>query len=154
MKSNPRKRVTNDVLQSFPVPQDNQHIVRVQDLRGNNTCEVVYPDDTKGIAEIPGKFKKVIWIGKGDFLIVDSFRVIQKAQAQATVIHILQKEQIHHLKKIGLWPAQFLELKSQPTKKGGLGDYDYKSDDESEEFVNPNHVGVDGDEDDDDEYSF
>jgi len=152
MSTNPRKRIKNKMLKSYPEPSENQQIVRVLEMKGNNTCEVLYPDHSRGIIEIPGKFKKVVYIGKGDYLIVELFKGLLKAKSSGTIVHILQKEQIQYLKKSGQWP-ETLEDKPEIKPVSVMAEYEYRSSEDSEEFVNPNHIIINDDVP-DDEYSF
>eukprot|EP00743_Colponemidia_sp_Colp-15_P007390 GILK01007983.1.p1 GENE.GILK01007983.1~~GILK01007983.1.p1 ORF type:complete len:146 (-),score=30.42 GILK01007983.1:126-563(-) len=100
-----RKHVTRQALTSFPEPQDGELIVKVAALRGGNIVDIETQDGIAALARMPSKFNKLIWIKRGDFLIVSM-------EASATgpsyeVVHILQKPQVKHLQKNGLWPVAF-----------------------------------------------
>lgn len=156
--SKARKNVKNDVLNNYPVPKGNQSIVRVSELKGGNICEVVTPDGAKMLARVPAKFNKVIWIGRGDFLIVEPQEDVkmQSGQIRLLILHILYKEQILHLKANNLWPSQFSvpdKIKDVKSTDFDVANSGSEDDRESDEFVNPNHIGVEtsGEEE---EYSF
>ena len=143
-----RKSVTNDFLNSFPELDDpNEVIARVIGSRGTNIFEIevviidsldnktdkgVYHND---LALMPSKFKKLIWIKRGDFLIVtncqqqvqveegvtnedgeaviadntDTGTAIGSAtcKVQYIITHVLTKEQILHIQSINKWPVAF-----------------------------------------------
>jgi len=157
--SKSRKFVKNNVLNTLPTPTENQTIVQVTELKGGNICEVVSPTGTKMLARVPAKFNKVIWIGRGDYLIVEPQEDVkmQRGEVKLRIIHILYKDQIQHLKSINLWPSAFT-VHEKP-KESKLSDFGLtksgSDDDESDElFVNPNHVGVESSGEDEEEYSF
>jgi hypothetical protein len=68
--SHSRKHLTNKTLNEFPVPSAEEKIVRVVKLVGNNNLEVQDSSGTRIICNIPQKFNKVVWIGKGIFLLM------------------------------------------------------------------------------------
>lgn len=93
-------------MTDFPTIQaEDESVVKVTELRGNN-IEVEKPDQTKLLVQIPTRFRKLIWIKRGAFLIVrepaalanlDNFKI------KATVQHVLFPQQISHLIKINQW---------------------------------------------------
>jgi len=159
--SKSRKHVKNNALNSFPVPEGNQIITKVAELRGGNLCEVLTPAGGKLVVRVPSKFNKVIWIGRGDYLIVEPSNEsvkMQSGEIKGHILHVLYKDQIHHLKSLKLWPEQFSFADSDkpPTAKSSF-DLSPDSDESSEELgkvVNPNHVGIESEGEDEDEYSF
>jgi len=160
--SHSRKHLTNATLNEFPFPTSEETICRVVRLLGNNTLEVLCPKGEKLIVSIPQKFNKVVWIGKGDYLIVDLVKNYSTSDKRHGLVHhVLYKEQIKHLQTISLWPPEFSEgdlfkEKSFPASHNQLGDFDITDSEEDEladdrgnslhfeknSFVNPNHVGV------------
>ncbi|KAE9361811.1 hypothetical protein PF008_g678 [Phytophthora fragariae] len=113
-KSAYRKGVTSRVLYGDPEPKENELIVRVTALRGSNLFEVVDAEGTKAVTMLPTKFRKLIWVKRGDFLIVgegDGGEATtakgKKGAVTSIVEHILYKDQIKNLKRKDLWPAAF-----------------------------------------------
>ncbi|KAE9048951.1 hypothetical protein PR003_g111 [Phytophthora rubi] len=113
-KSAYRKGVTSRVLYGDPEPKENELIVRVTALRGSNLFEVVDAEGTKAVTMLPTKFRKLIWVKRGDFLIVgegDGGEATtakgKKGAVTSIVEHILYKDQIKNLKRKELWPAAF-----------------------------------------------
>ena len=77
------------------------------------------PNDDLSLAMLPTKFRKLIWIRCGDFLIVsggttDSTTITTSKGTKGAVTflveHILYKDQIKLLKQKNLWPKEFEEV--------------------------------------------
>ncbi|TDH64914.1 uncharacterized protein CCR75_000620 [Bremia lactucae] len=113
-KSAYRKGVTKRVLYGDPEPQENQIIVRVTGMRGTNLFEVVDAVGVESVTMLPTKFRKLIWVKRGDFLIVGegdggeaTTATGKKGAVTSIVEHILYKDQIQNLKRKELWPVAF-----------------------------------------------
>ncbi|KAF4322450.1 hypothetical protein BBO99_00002477 [Phytophthora kernoviae] len=135
-KSAYRKGVTKRVLYGDPEPKENELIVRVVALRGSNLFEVVDAAGAKSVTMLPTKFRKLIWVKRGDFLIVSEGEGGETTTAKGTkgavtsiVEHILYKEQIKNLKIKNLWPAEF---DTPPASQWG-GKIEAAAEDEEEE---------------------
>lgn len=63
--SHSRKHLTQKIVNEYPIPKEQQKIVKVIELRGSNVCEVQEPDGTKFLVSFPAKFRKLIWIKRG-----------------------------------------------------------------------------------------
>lgn len=66
--SHSRKHVVAGSLHDYPVPEGEQEIVRVTEMRGSNIVEVVRPSGEKILCLMPAKFKKTLWIKRGKHL--------------------------------------------------------------------------------------
>ncbi|KAL3673428.1 hypothetical protein V7S43_001140 [Phytophthora oleae] len=142
-KSAYRKGVTKRVLYGDPEPKENELIVRVTALRGSNLFEVVDANGAKSVTMLPTKFRKLIWVKRGDFLIVgegDGGEATtakgKKGAVTSIVEHILYKEQIKNLKRKDLWPAAFDDSPTGPTWTQGDaadGDEEQKGEEEVDE---------------------
>ncbi|OQR94761.1 hypothetical protein ACHHYP_00935 [Achlya hypogyna] len=108
-KSGYRKGVTQDVLYGEPEPEAGEVIVQVKSLRGGNLFEVETPTGEVSLAMLPTKYRKLIWVRRGDFLIVSGADDDKKGAVQFSVEHILYKDQIKNLKSKNLWPEVFVE---------------------------------------------
>lgn len=119
-----RKGVTNEVLNGTPVPEEGELVVQVKGSRGGNVIEIVCEDGTEGLATLPTKFRKLVWVKRGDYLIVSGADADievsngKSAAIQYRVAHVLYKDQMRHIKAKGLWPEGFAS---------GGGDGDVKS---------------------------
>uniref|UniRef100_K3WB96 S1-like domain-containing protein n=1 Tax=Globisporangium ultimum (strain ATCC 200006 / CBS 805.95 / DAOM BR144) TaxID=431595 RepID=K3WB96_GLOUD len=144
-KTNYRKGVTKKVLYDDPEPKENEQIVQVVGLRGSNLFEVKNEHGEASVTMLPTKYRKLIWVKRGDFLIVGSGEAEasaakgkKKAAVTSIVEHILYKDQIKNLKAKNLWPEAF----EKPA-----ADED-KASDENDETNAHDAVAADGDEQD------
>jgi len=100
-----KKHVCREVLDDYVLPSGNQEIVRVTAGRGNNLHEVVDAGGKSYLVSMPTKFRKNVWIKRGDFVIVEPIEEGDKVQAE--IIVILYRDQIRYIKKENLWPTAF-----------------------------------------------
>ncbi|XP_072101821.1 probable RNA-binding protein EIF1AD isoform X2 [Mobula birostris] len=144
-----RKHVVKEVLGDYPPPSEKQQIVRVVGTPGNNLHEVETARGERFLASMPTKFRKNIWIKRGDFLIVDPIEEGEKVKAE--IASILYKEHIKELQQQGAWPASFAEPASHESTQRELStrgseeetegkseDDDDDSEDDGDLFVNTN----------------
>lgn len=119
-RSKYRKNVEASVLDELHEPEDGQIIVRVAGSRGSNLLEVVTETGETGLAMLPTKFRKLVWVKRGDHLIVDvADGDFERAnggggQVRFAVAHVLYRDQVKHLKKIDKWPAAFADKDQSP----------------------------------------
>ncbi|KAL4238701.1 putative RNA-binding protein eif1ad [Mactra antiquata] len=100
-----RKHVVKEVLDDYILPEDDQEIVRVIVGRGNNLHEVENDKNEKYLVSMPTKFRKNVWIKRGDFVLVEPISEGDKVKAE--IITILYKDQIKYIKDEGKWPSGF-----------------------------------------------
>lgn len=148
-KATKRKHVTKETLEDYYVPEDGEHIVKILGGRGNNLHEVEAADGTKYLVSMPTKFRKNVWVKRGDFVIVSPIEEGDKVKGE--IVYILYKKQIKYLKSERLWPELFNEqqedvklneitsLKSQNRLCDAEGNASTDDDDDNDLFVNPNH---------------
>jgi len=152
--SHSRKHVTSEALESFPVPEGDQKIVRVTGIRGSNIVEVEYPDGGRILCLLPAKFKKRIWIKRGNFLIIEPFAELFKhtrtseainTKLKGRIVHILLKDQVKYLQKMDdVWPVKFLDTKEETINHDESNNADVPEDsgDEDEKELDPYLVNV------------
>lgn len=144
-----RKHVVKEVLGDFVTPTENQQIVKVVGSRGNNLHEAVTAQGETFLVSMPTKFRKNIWIKRGDYVIVDPIEEGEKVKAE--ISFILYKDHIQYLQKQQQWPEEFMEEPSEQDKtnkqqekeegreeKDDDEDVSDSEDDESDLFVNTN----------------
>lgn len=141
-----RKHVVKEVLGDFVTPTENQQIVKVISSRGNNLHETVTSQGESFLVSMPTKFRKNIWIKRGDFVIVDPIEEGDKVKAE--ISSILYKDHIQYLQKQQLWPEGFTEEAAVQDKSNKQQEKEEKDsneeevsdseDDESDLFVNTN----------------
>nr|CAG4645968.1 EOG090X0KPP [Lynceus sp. MCZ IZ 141354] len=129
-KATKRKHVAKEVLEDYFLPSEQQTIVRVLEGRGNNLHEVEDPNGAKYLVSMPTKFRRSIWIKRGDFIIVEP--IAEGGKVKAEVSHILMKDQIRYIKNQGKWPEAFAKIdeQSQNQSEEALKNEQTQSDDE------------------------
>ena len=143
--------VTGDWCQPSPLPRPGLVISTVSFQvvagRGNNLHEVVNEKEETFLVSMPTKFRKNVWIKRGDFVLVSPIEEGDKVKAE--IITILYKEQIKHIKNENLWPEGFekqevsveQDIGKLDINKGEEGDNsncDSESEDDSDLFQNTN----------------
>jgi len=169
--SHARKHVISQALDSFPTPEEGQVITRVISIRGSNILEVEYPSGERQLCLMPAKFNKTIWVKRGNYVIVEpfieQFKTLEAkaSKLKARIVTILLRDQVKHLQKTGLWPAEFIDASNGSTEVEALqaaDDSDERkgerdSDEEEEELdeylINPNHRVVEDSDSDSEEDS-
>lgn len=106
-----RKHVVKEMLEDFSTPGDDQMIVKVLGTPGSNLHEVITPDSDKFLCSLPTKFRKNIWIKRGDFVVVESITEGDKVKAE--IVRILYPQHVKDLQKEGCWPEEFLPERSR-----------------------------------------
>lgn len=174
-KATKRKHVVKEVLGDYVTPTEDQQIMRVLGSNGNNLHEAVTESGEQFLLSMPTKFRKNIWIKRGDFVIVDPIKEGGKVKGEITFI--LYRDHIQYLRKLGSWPKGFQESHTSAERNEGTQtdrseekneqeeaecDSDSENDD-SDLFVNTNRATVhyseseeetdenDGSDDDDDD---
>nr|ACQ58150.1 Probable RNA-binding protein EIF1AD [Anoplopoma fimbria] len=141
-----RKHVVQEVLGDFVKPTENQQIVKVTGSRGNNLHEAVTAQGVTFLVSMPPKFRKNLWIKRGDYVIVDPIEEGEKVKAE--ISFILYKDHIQYLQKQQLWPEGFTveqaedktnkEREKEEETEEKDEDFSDSEDDESDLFVNTN----------------
>ena len=108
-----RKVVTDDVLYGTPELGEGQRIAIVVQSHGGNLLAVRTDSDGTGLAILPTKFRKLIWIKRGDYVVVsESSGQIETADGDEGRVRflietVLYPDAIKELQKQGKWPASF-----------------------------------------------
>ncbi|XP_052869655.1 probable RNA-binding protein EIF1AD [Anopheles cruzii] len=91
----------------FDVPKENQSIVRIVASRGNNLHEVetAQEGEERFLVSMPVKFRKNVWIKRGDFVLVEPIEEGNKVKAE--ICRILTPEHIKVFEQEGVWPRKF-----------------------------------------------
>ncbi|KAL1261697.1 hypothetical protein QQF64_006962 [Cirrhinus molitorella] len=127
--------------------------MRVLGSNGNNLHEAVTGSGERFLVSMPNKFRKNIWIKRGDFVIVDPIK--EGGKVKGEISFILYRDHIQYLRKLGVWPEGFHEDRTSgernvetPKERGERkteeeeeGDSD-SEDDDSDLFVNTNRATV------------
>lgn len=127
------------------LPTETQQIVRIIGSRGNNLHEVEPADGSENfLVSMPTKFRKNVWIKRGDFVLVEPIEEGDKVKAE--IIRMLTPEHQKEFIKHGIWPKKF-------TKKREHEDDEQMSDSDKDLPRNTNRKPAEGTDDDDDDSS-
>ncbi|XP_028898791.1 probable RNA-binding protein EIF1AD [Zeugodacus cucurbitae] len=103
-----RKHVLKEMMEDdFDLPTEQQQIVRVVSSRGNNLHEVETSEANAEnfLASMPNKFRKNVWVKRGDYVLVEPIEEGDKVKAE--ICKILTPEHIKEYTKAGVWPKAF-----------------------------------------------
>ncbi|XP_052430789.1 probable RNA-binding protein EIF1AD [Carassius gibelio] len=152
-KATKRKHVVKEVLEDYVTPTEDQHIMRVSGSNGNNLHEAVSDSGERFLVSMPTKYRKNIWIKRGDFVIVDPIK--EGGKVKGEISFILYRDHIQYLRKLGVWPEGFQEDRTSSEKNEGTQkekserkteeeeeDDSDSEDDDSDLFVNTNRATV------------
>ncbi|CAM4617315.1 unnamed protein product [Leuciscus chuanchicus] len=149
-KATKRKHVVKELLEDYVKPTEDQHIMRVLGSNGNNLHEAVTGSGERYLVSMPTKFRKNLWIKRGDFVIVDPIKEGEKVKGE--ISFILYRDHIQYLRKLGVWPAGFQEDRTSDDRNEGTPkeserktkeeDDSDSEDDDSDLFVNTNRATV------------
>lgn len=94
-------------VDEYDAPKGNQFIVRVVASRGNNLHEVETATEGEPhfLVSMPVKFRKNVWIKRGDFVLVEPIEEGNKVKAE--ICRILTAEHIKIFEKEHVWPKRF-----------------------------------------------
>ncbi|OBZ84468.1 putative RNA-binding protein EIF1AD [Choanephora cucurbitarum] len=128
-----KKQTTRDQLdQSFEI-QGQQQYAKALGPRGNHQHEVELADGTKTLVTLPPRFRNVVWLKRGHYVIIDpTVGVSEKVGGE--IVHVLFLKNIKDLKAAGKWPTAFSE--SSPMTQNEEEEEEENSDDDL--FVNNN----------------
>nr|SVE85905.1 EOG090X0KPP [Daphnia pulicaria] len=135
-KATKRKHVTKEVLDDYVLPEDNQTIVKILGGKGNNLHEIETSEGEKYLVSMPTKFRKNVWIKRGDFVLIQPIEEGEKVKAE--IVAILYAEQIKYIQSQGKWPKEFVPLASTEVCADISSDDDDSSSGSDDLFVNTN----------------
>eukprot|EP00794_Sanderia_malayensis_P020045 gene20045-22012_t len=104
-KTTKRKHVTKEALDEYYIPEGEEEIVKIVAGKGNNLHEVESSDGKRFLVSMPTKFRKNLWIKRGDFVIISPIKEGNKVQAE--IVYVLYNKQIKYLEQQNLWPKSF-----------------------------------------------
>merc|ERR1712189_95380 len=96
-KATKRKHVTREVLDDYVIPKEDETIVKILGGRGNNLHEVETCSGEKYLVSMPTKFRKNVWIKRGDFVLTKPIE--EGGKVKAEIISILYSNQIKHIQR-------------------------------------------------------
>ncbi|TPX55528.1 hypothetical protein PhCBS80983_g05246 [Powellomyces hirtus] len=158
-----KKHTSQQALEELPLPTPATPVARVTDNRGGGNYDVQLPAPQAGgelttlIVSLPAKFRKLIWVKKGSYVIIQlADESAPGSKVAGEITNVLFPDQIKHIKSQGLWPADF----AAPAAKNDDNDEDAEgeeceevtdSDNDDDLFVNSNRRVQSSDDEDEDE---
>uniref|UniRef100_A0A0N5BN53 Probable RNA-binding protein EIF1AD n=1 Tax=Strongyloides papillosus TaxID=174720 RepID=A0A0N5BN53_STREA len=129
-----RRHVIKKVQMELVLPNEEQKIAQVISSCGNNLLEVEDENSEKYLVSMPSKFRKCIWVKRGQFVVIIPIKEGDRVRAE--VEHILDEENILYIREHKQWPVKFEEhaLKMTREAKRNIKNSDLES-----------HCGIDAD---------
>ncbi|PIO55904.1 hypothetical protein TELCIR_22705 [Teladorsagia circumcincta] len=101
---------------------------------------------------MPSKFRKAIWIRRGQFVVLRPIEEGDKVKAE--IEHVLDEENILYIRSLNKWPTRFEEqarMMTRDAKRGGTGENTMIDDDmlpptDSDEYESNEEQSTDGEE--------
>lgn len=89
------------------LPTETQKIMRIVSSKGNNLHEVESSDPAEEnfLVSMPMKFRKNVWIKRGDYVLVEPINEGDKVKAE--IVRILTSEHQKEYSKELVWPKKF-----------------------------------------------
>ncbi|KAG2199266.1 hypothetical protein INT46_008808 [Mucor plumbeus] len=139
-----KKQTARDQLDDDFEIEQGQVYARSLGPRGNHQHEVEFIDGEKKLVTLPPRFRNVVWLKRGHYVIVDPTVGISEKVA-GEIVQVLFPKNIKDLKAAGKWPEEFSDPKSEPnvpSQQPSKGEYNEDEEGEEEEeddlFVNNN----------------
>ncbi|XP_032663555.1 probable RNA-binding protein EIF1AD [Odontomachus brunneus] len=140
------KRNKYIVYDDLSVPTDSQCIVRILKPRGSRLYEVVSPIGEQYLVSMPNRYRKMIWVKRGDYVLTDPIEEGDKVKGE--IIKRLTEDNIKAYRTQNCWPAEF---DKDSKKNDHLTEDDTGDDNDRDLFVNTNRERQRGDQETDSE---
>lgn len=113
-----RKHVMRSVLsEDLELPKEGQDIVRIQTSMGNNLHEVETASGEKYLVSMPTRFRKSVWVKRGDFILVEPIAEGDKVRAE--MVRPITSDYIRYLRDNNKWPSDFDKFESEGDVENG-----------------------------------
>lgn len=133
-----RRHVMRGVLsEELEPPKENQEIVKIRASMGNNLHEIETSSGETYLISMPTKFRKNVWVKRGDFVLVEPIAEGDKVRAE--MVRAVTSDYIRYLRENNLWPTGFDKVELVDDEDHGnpnrrpVRDYDSSSDSDSSE---------------------
>ncbi|XP_066156032.1 probable RNA-binding protein EIF1AD [Euwallacea fornicatus] len=91
--------------EEFSLPGEHHQVVRILDNKGNNLHQAETPDGCTFLVFLPPKFRRLMWIRTGSYVLVERIENDDKVKAEIT--KICSPEFIKYLMEHNAWPNEF-----------------------------------------------
>ncbi|KAG0198158.1 hypothetical protein BGX28_008385 [Mortierella sp. GBA30] len=133
-----RKQATSDILTDVPELEEGQRFARVLGSRGKNIHEVQFPDGEELLVNLPPKFRSLVWVKRGSYVIIEPAEEDDKTKVGGDITAVLFPDHIKQYKQEGIWPFEDQLSSSMGNDEESGSD----SDDDDDLFVNNNRVVI------------
>ncbi|KAF9314533.1 putative RNA-binding protein eif1ad [Podila horticola] len=131
-----RKQATTDIITDIPELEEGQQFARVLGSRGKSIHEVQFPDGAEILVNLPPKFRSLVWVKRGSYVIIEPAEEEDKTKVAGDIAAVLFPDHIKKYKQQGIWP---FEDQLAKTNIGDDNDSDEESgSDDDDLFVNNN----------------
>jgi len=104
-----RRIVEREVMNEEPrLPLPNEQIVRIRASMGNYLFEVEAPKQEVFLVSMPSRFRKSVWVKRGDFMLVQPIEEGDKVRAE--MVRPIPPDYVRYLRKNKAWPAEFEKI--------------------------------------------
>lgn len=101
-----RKHILREMAaDNFELPHEHQRIVKMSKRMGNNLHEVEPAEGASFLVSMPKKFRRTIWIKRGNFVLIDPIAEGKKVKGE--IVKMLSSEHIRVFTEKGAWPKKF-----------------------------------------------
>lgn len=73
--------------------------------RGNNLHDVKDATGARYLASMPPKFRRTVWVRRGQFVLLQPIEEGEKVKAEIT--HVLDTDNVLYIRERGAWPEAF-----------------------------------------------
>ncbi|KAK3923273.1 DNA polymerase subunit gamma-1, mitochondrial [Frankliniella fusca] len=113
-----RKHVMRSVLaEELEIPKANQEVVKIRASVGNNLHEVETQTGETYLVSMPSRFRKSVWVKRGDFILVEPIAEGDKVRAE--MIRPITSDYMRFLRDNNTWPSAFEKVESDEDQHGG-----------------------------------
>ncbi|KAI8641447.1 hypothetical protein BD408DRAFT_418055 [Parasitella parasitica] len=124
-----KKQTARDQLDNNFEIKQGQVYARSMGPRGNQQHEVEFIDGEKKLVTLPPRFRNLVWLKRGHYVIVDpTVGVSEKVAGE--IVSVLFPKNIKDLKAAGKWPEEFSDSRREPT----VPPKNVNGDDDEEEY--------------------
>ncbi|KJH51554.1 putative translation initiation factor eIF-1A [Dictyocaulus viviparus] len=117
--STKRRYITNKVESEYYTPVDGDIIAQVRNARGNNLHEVLDENGEMYVVSMPSKFRKTVWIRRGQFVVLRPIKEGDKVKAE--IEYVLDEENVLYIRSRNRWPYRFEEEARMMTRDAKRG---------------------------------
>lgn len=98
------------VSEDMEPPKENQDIVKIRASMGNNLHEIETVTGETYLISMPTKFRKSVWVKRGDFVLVEPIAEGDKVRAE--MVRPITTDYIRYLRENKKWPEEFDKVES------------------------------------------